>query len=224
MWVGVIDVIMWVGITDFIMWIGVTGVIMWVGVIDVIMWVSVIDVIVLVGCHNVSWRNRCHNVSWYNRFHNVSWYKRCHYVSLHNRCRNATLYNISYMMFKLMLMLGKEHFNQQVRSITLRWLVVRISLTSSGTLIPFNYIPLASLERNLTQSQSTWLVSIMGATNIAGRVIVGAAASKAPFHPPIFMIAGYGMGAAATSISVLCNSFTLLAIYCGFFGLVFGMY
>ncbi|KAK2145288.1 hypothetical protein LSH36_690g04035 [Paralvinella palmiformis] len=61
----------------------------------------------------------------------------------------------------------------------------------------------------------------MGATNIAGRVIVGAAASKAPFHPPIFMIAGYGMGAAATSISVLCNSFTLLAIYCGFFGLVF---
>jgi len=98
------------------------------------------------------------------------------------------------------------------------------SLTFQAVVIPFNYIPLASLERNLTESQSAWLVSIMGATNTAGRVLAGAAAFRAPFHPIVFLIAGYCMGTVSTFLSVLCYSFTTLAIYCGFFGLVFGMY
>ncbi|KAK2155989.1 hypothetical protein LSH36_224g02026, partial [Paralvinella palmiformis] len=101
-------------------------------------------------------------------------------------------------------------------------LLIMASSSTIGILIPFNYMPLTGLERNLTQSQSAWLVSVMGATNTAGRVLVGAAAFKAPFHPLVFMILGHTMGAAATFISVLCDSFTLLAIYCGFFGLVFG--
>ncbi|KAK2150271.1 hypothetical protein LSH36_414g00059 [Paralvinella palmiformis] len=68
-----------------------------------------------------------------------------------------------------------------------------------------------SLERNLTPSQSTRLVSITGATNTASRVLVGAASLKAPFHPIVFMIAGYGIG----HFCVLSNSFTPLAICWG---------
>jgi len=93
-----------------------------------------------------------------------------------------------------------------------------------GILIPFNYIPLTSLERNLTESQAAWLVSIMGATNTAGRVLVGAAAFKLPVHPFVFMIVVNALGSVGTFLSVWCKTFVLLAVYCGFFGIVFGKY
>ncbi|KAK2155990.1 hypothetical protein LSH36_224g02006 [Paralvinella palmiformis] len=91
----------------------------------------------------------------------------------------------------------------------------------NSILIPFNYIPLTSLERNLTESQAAWLVSIMGATNTAGRVLVGAAAFKLPVHPFVFMIVVNALGAVGTFLSVWCKTFVLLAVYCGFFGIVF---
>ena len=83
-------------------------------------------------------------------------------------------------------------------------------------------MPMAAVERNLTQSQAAWLVSIMGVTNTAGRLIIGVVAYKAPCHPFVFMIVANAVGAAATFISVFSSDFLYLAVYCCIFGFVFG--
>ena len=96
---------------------------------------------------------------------------------------------------------------------------------STGISIPFQFVPAMAQDKiNATKSQADFLVTVMGITNTAGRVVVGLAVYWIPVHPLIILGVGLMLGGIVTVLNHLYQTYALLVTYSALHGVVFGKF
>lgn len=97
-------------------------------------------------------------------------------------------------------------------------------LTSIGFNIPYVFLVARARSFNLTQSQGSWLLGVVGIANTVGRVVLGYLSDK-PWVNRLFVYnSSLTICGIASILSAFCDSFETFAIYAAVFGFTIGVY
>ena len=94
---------------------------------------------------------------------------------------------------------------------------------SLGFFIPFTFIPDLVVDSDMTSKEGAILISIIGALNTVGRVLVGWVCDRSWSDAVVINSAAVVVGGAATMFVPYYGSFGLLATYSVVFGLAAGL-
>lgn len=97
--------------------------------------------------------------------------------------------------------------------------------TSIGFNVPYVYIAdLAKRELHVDEKKASYLLSFIGLSNTASRVLLGYLSDKAFVNRILLYNLCIGTCGIATALSVLCTSYYQLALYCVVFGATSGAF
>ena len=88
--------------------------------------------------------------------------------------------------------------------------------------VPITYIPDLAISKGIPRTDAALLISVIGVTNIMGRIVAGFIVDFLKMPSLVVYTVALFVAAVINFMFPLCNSFALLAVCAGLFGLCMG--